>query len=198
MLLSPRTIISKPAGFTLIELLISITIFLIITGMVIVNFHSGRYRDELVGAAEAISTSIREMQTATNAGDVVECVPATPEPPDNGFGFNLVKDSFAAKTFGDCAGLQPDDYRYDALDELVKDVNWNTKVPVTKIQINTGTGINEVNSLDIVFSPASEKVRLNGSDAYTSAIITLTHDKTNRQAEVQVNSITGQVFIVYL
>ena len=94
--------------------------------------------------------------------------------------------------------MQPDDYRYDALDELVKDVNWNTKVPVTKIQINTGTGINEVNSLDIVFSPASEKVRLNGSDAYTSAIITLTHDKTNRQAEVQVNSITGQVFIVYL
>src|SRR3989344_308676 len=83
----------------------------------------------------------------------VMCWNAFPPPPNRPitiFGFNLVKDSFAAKTFGDCAGLQPDDYRYDALDELVKDVNWNTKVPVTKIQINTGTGINEVNSLDIV------------------------------------------------
>lgn len=187
-----KTLPSETFGFTLMELLISITIFLIITGMVIINFHAGRYRDELVGAAEAISTSMREMQTATNAGDVVECNVGEFEPPTNGFGVNLAASAVAGKLFGDCPGAAP--YTYDGTDVEVKTVSWSARAPVTKLEVD---GVAAA-AMDILFSVGSEKVRLNGNDTKTIGLITVTHSKSLRQAEVQVNAITGQVFITYL
>ena len=179
-------------GFTLMELLISIAIFLIITAMVIVNFHSGRYRDELVGGAEAISTSIREMQTATSAGDVVECVAGVPEPPAGGFGVNLTLAN-SLITFGDCEGSTAD-YEFDALDSEVKTVSWSVNAPITSLDVDSAVS----SPMDIIFSANAETVRLNGANDKISGIITLTHSKTGRQAEVRVNAITGQVFITYL
>ncbi|MFH1867263.1 MAG: type II secretion system protein [Patescibacteria group bacterium] len=188
MFVYKKKLLYSPSGFTLMELLVSVAIFLIITGLVIVNFRSGRYRDELVGAAEAIQTSLREMQTAYNSGDTVECVTGEKEPPANGFGVEITEIP-TIKTFADCGKDTPGvDYQYEDTDVLLKEITISSHITVDI------TAPNEL-TLNVVFAPNSEEVRINqdvnfGGDAE----ILLEHTKSGRQATVTINSISGLIF----
>lgn len=64
-----------PRGFTLIELLISMGIFSVISGFVLVNFRSGSRKDELRLAADQVSAILRDVVARATAGtSVAVCV----------------------------------------------------------------------------------------------------------------------------
>ena len=64
-----------PRGFTLVELLISMSIFSVISGFVLVNFRAGARKDELRLAADQVTTVVRDALARATAGARVDvCV----------------------------------------------------------------------------------------------------------------------------
>lgn len=174
-------------GFTLVELLISIGIFLLITSLVIVNFRQGQYRDELMGSAELIENALREAQTLTTTGATVTCPgDSVSAVPPGGFGLSAMGPDNVI-VFADCE--EPPTYTYAAADDLVI----RTLKLAGNVEINAFDPAGP--ELDLVFSPFDEKVRVNGSLILTDpALIRLRHKRTNAEAQVQTNVLTGQVF----
>jgi len=192
--------IERP-GFTLLELMVSITIFLIITGMVLVNFRSGQYRDELSGSAELVQSLIREAQTATLSGTVtpVACPGlTTAAAPPAGYGVYVAPVSGQPPTvleFADCESVSPITYQYAAGDPnflIVKQATLSSHVYLDPNNLLVGN--TPVSSLSIVFDALSEQVKINGSSA-NDGTITLSHNNIGGAPTVTVNSSTGQVFV---
>ncbi|MFA4936784.1 MAG: prepilin-type N-terminal cleavage/methylation domain-containing protein [Patescibacteria group bacterium] len=176
-----------PAGFTFMELLISIAIFVIITAMVIVNFRSGQYRDELLGGAEAIETALREMQTKTNSGETVKC-PLQPEPsaPRDGYGVQITDAPPLIIAFADCSDDSSYKYTYNATDDLL------LKTVLLPVNVAIEDSI-PASPWNIVFSPFSEVVIVNTNYDITPVVqITLKHSRTEREITVKLNRLTGQ------
>ncbi|MFH1112195.1 MAG: type II secretion system protein [Patescibacteria group bacterium] len=186
---------NKKNGFTIMELLISIAIFLIITAMVIVNFRSGQYRDELIGGAEAIETTIREMQTKTNAGETVKCDPLQLEPsaPPDGYGV-YITDVPLIIAFADCAYVHSARYTYDSTNPTEDLVLKNVTLPANVSIESMSEGGASVSTLNIVFSPTSEVVKINGADGNSIIEITLKHSRTEKEITVKLNTLTGQSY----
>lgn len=183
--------IKTSLGFTLIELLISISIFMIITAMVITNFRAGQYRDELVGAAEAIVTAAREVQTAATAGTLILCPGQTgKETPKNGYGINIGTD-LTILSFGDCEDINSW-YLYDSDD----DFTFTTKFDVSRnVELVAFTPGGNSTPLNLVFSPFSEVVVVNGDANHTSLVtVKLRHVKSNNDIMVTLNPITGRIY----
>lgn len=65
-------IINFQNGFTLIELVVSISIFTVISGIIVANLRSGTLRDELILDATGLVEAIRDAQTKTTAGELVK------------------------------------------------------------------------------------------------------------------------------
>lgn len=187
----------RPLGFTMMELLISISIFLIITSMVIVNFRSGQYRDELMGSAQFLQSTLREMQTMAFSGSRVICPgyvpPEAGEMTPAGYGLNI---NFGVVTaFADCDPSDPNispNYKYGG---VLEDVNLKTISLYNNISIESITvGATAVSSLDAVFTPFSEIVKINNTET-DNIIIELIHSKTTKTVTVKITESTGQVFI---
>jgi type II secretory pathway pseudopilin PulG len=183
----------KVFGFTIIELLISIGIFLVITSMVIVNFRSGQYRDELMGSAQILQSTLREMQALSFSGSKVACPGYAEEMTPAGYGLNISSETITA--FADCDPSDPDispNYIYGGTSE---DVNLKTINLYNNISIESITvGTNAVSTLDAVFTPFSEIVKINSSET-DNIIIELIHSKTSKTVTVKIMQSTGQIFI---
>ena len=179
------------AGFTLMELLVSITIFLIITAMVITNFRMGQYREELFGAAEAIVTSAREMQSQTIAGTLVDC-PGILEKtaPKNGFGIHVDTDLLITG-FGDCEDVFSL-YGYDVDDDFTSTTQFTVSKNVELVSVTPpGSPI----ALDLVFSSLSEAVVVNGViNPAPSVALGLRHKRTGKTVTVILNPTTGRIY----
>ncbi len=185
-------------GFTLVELLVSMGIFVIITSLVIVNFRSGQYRDELNGAAGIVQAALREAQTAASSGTVTPSPcpdPANPGhllstagPPPSGYGLHLTSPNTIIE-FADCETAAPKTYTYSEADQnfiFVRAVQVSPNVKFSNLQPG--------DPLDIVFDPFVETVTVNNSAS--NAVITIQHPKGGGTTlSVHLNAATGQVFI---
>jgi prepilin-type N-terminal cleavage/methylation domain-containing protein len=179
------------AGFTMVELLISIAIFIMITGLVIVNFRAGQYRDELTGAAGLVQATLREMQTAANSGTVTPTPcpgVTTPQVPPSGYGVYFATPSTMIE-FADCETMAPKTYSYVSGNSnfiVVRTITLSSNVEFSSLQPG--------GPLNTVFDPFVETVKVNG--ASSDAIITVRHLRgTQATLTVRLNAATGQVFI---
>lgn len=192
----------RPRGFTLIELLISISIFLLITGSVIMSFASGKYRDELVSAGGLVQSVVREAQSFTSAGSTAACPGVSPAaPPVGGYGvymnqvvgqlpelivFADCDPSSTIKTFDNSPPGDCDDGNCD--DVIIRRVAMPARVNLVNVQ--------PALPLNVVFSPLDEIVVVNNGSGFTGeASVELQHEKTNRKISLKVNTATGQVFV---
>ncbi len=182
----------------MLELLVSIGIFLLITAMVLVNFRSGQYRDELSGSAQLVQSLVREAQTATLSGTVTAtpCVVGQPAAaPPAGYGVYVAPPASPGqppivKEFADCESIAPT-YQYIPGNPLfldVKQATLSSHVTLAASDLQPGS------PLSIVFDHLSEQVKVNGSSS-ADAVVTLHHRYTTGAPEVRVNVSTGQVFV---
>lgn len=182
----------------------AIGVFMILSVITIINFRNGQYRDELAGTAQLIEASIREMQTAAIAGTAVPCPGLAKAAPRYGFGVNITANPFQILEFADCSDSSK--YVYDSTtDYLVKPVQLPSRVEVTCLQPPAGSCPPKPSDpLNVVFSPLTETVQINGTalpkqvienlpaDGYVTA--TLRHEITNKFMTVKINPLTGQIF----
>ncbi len=185
-------------AFTLIELLVSISIFMIITAMVIANFRIGQYRDELVGAAEVLMTATREMQTATTSGRTVDCDrdAGTPASTVNGYGVNVTSDLVVTR-YADC-----DDSRKFELEDaspegddvvILEDTNISSNI----LLVGVVPSPDVVFPIDFIFSPISELVAVNRNDpapVTSDVVITLEHARTSQTINFYLNPVSGRIY----
>ncbi len=194
---------ATPAGFTMVELLISISIFILITAVVILNFSSGKYRDELTSAGSLVQSAVREAQTFTSAGSTAACPGLPVGTPQNGYGVYLDQPFGVAPEviiFADCESTVSY-LTYSASDDaLVRRVILPPRVTFTTLGVTClsspcSTAVAPP-PLHIVFSPVSETVAVNRTKDYNGeALIKLTHDKSGRSVTLKINAYTGQVFL---
>lgn len=187
----------KPTGFTLIELIISIGIFVILTAMVISNFTSGKYHDELVDGTGVLQAAIREAQAFTNAGSTILCPStATPVVPVGGFGVYLdqpLGQPATAIVFADCESTHSPFY-YDPA------ANPQYDAVVHAVALPANDMIEAASSptlpISIVFSSFEETVKVATGSTSTAgpAIIKLAHQRSKYTQSITVNQVTGQVF----
>lgn len=199
-LLINQRYLKNQIGFTLIELTISIGIFMMIGGLVLVNFRAGQYTDELLAGAKALETAVREVQASALGGQAV-CVDSggNQSVPLGGFGLHISADNTTALLFADCDyGDSTRSYIYnsntvgvDLPDQKIKDIDLGNNVKIkNKIPIAISGSV-----LDVVFTSGSEVSKINGEAGTTEVVITLEHNKTLKTKTVKINVLSGQVFV---
>lgn len=109
------------AGFTLTELLISITIFVILATVVLANFRTGGYSDDLRATADEMVANIRRVQNLAVAGALVhydadgrdikagETAPTADSIPPGGYGISVLWVGNEYTAFADFATCTDDD-----------------------------------------------------------------------------------------
>jgi prepilin-type N-terminal cleavage/methylation domain-containing protein len=202
-----RIVHTSRAGFSLIELLVSIFIVGVLMSLVLVNFRTGRYQDELRFAAENLASDIRELQNFALTGFIPGS--STGTVPDGGFGFYVMVGEETYSLYADRSemGCVPN-RRYldqggaaaciegDDEDELLSggEKRLGQSVQVKKALAGAGCPDNE-QEVDIVFSPPRASTFFCGAHAGGSASIELFHDRTQDTRTVVVNGVTGRVSI---
>lgn len=188
------------------EMMISISIFGIMTGLLMASFRTGRFADELRIGVQAAATSVREVQTLALSGSTVPicrggsrelmlCPTGAAGCPGGtctaevplGFGVRFGTTSGenrSAVVFADVNGNR-------ALDsgEEIRSANFG---PARQVIVSTLAPV-DGSRLEVVFEPPRPTVYLNGGTATTSAVITLRHGITTQTKAVRLNRISGQV-----
>lgn len=108
-------------GFTLTELLVSITIFVILATVVLANFRTGGYSDDLRATADELVANIRRVQNLAVAGALVhydasgkdikigEIPPTADSIPPGGYGISVLWYGDEYTAFADFATCTDDD-----------------------------------------------------------------------------------------
>lgn len=193
-------------GFTLIEMLITLGIFSVITGMVMVNFRVGQQGDELRIAGRLVESRIRRAQTAAIAGETIfickggtddkkvcpsgdsaDCAGGTCQRDiPRGYGVHFSPGTAAGSLiyFADTDG----DRVFQAREEI-------SSYSVTSGAFVTISSISPEQSgmLDIVFVPPKPSVLFNGVTTSAIATVQLQHSTTNATRDVSLNRISGQI-----
>lgn len=194
------------AGFTLVELLISLSIFAVITGVVLANFRVGAQGDELRISAQIVASAIRRSQTAALGGQLApvcsggiddkkiclhgdadctggSCINVIPR----GYGIRFDTDGIANRrmtVFIDGNG----NHLFDAGEQVNSEsVSSGPSVVIDGVTPSAG------NALDLVFVPPKPTAYLNGLITDSIATIIMRHTHTNATRNVTVNRVTGQV-----
>ena len=193
-------------GYTLIELLITVGIFSMVTGLVMVNFRVGQQGDELRIAGRLVESRIRRAQTAAIAGELIfvckggaddlkvcpsgdsaDCVGGTCQrdiPRGYGVHFSPGTDESGLVFFADTDG----DRIFQAREEIQRfSVTSGAFVIVSSISPEQN------NVLDIVFVPPKPSILFNGGTTSAIATVQLQHTTTNATRDVTLNRISGQV-----
>jgi prepilin-type N-terminal cleavage/methylation domain-containing protein len=198
------------SGFTLIEMLISLSIFAVITGMVLSNLRLGAQGDELRISSQLVAASIRRAQTLAIAGQTVSycqggaddkklcpngttdcsgspCVTETP----SAYGVHFSTGSGANRRiilFADIDG----DRTFDASEEIKgENVSSGPFVAVQALTLGASTSVSD---LDIVFVPPKPSVVFNdGATADGMATVTVRHANTQQEKRITINKVSGQV-----
>ncbi len=192
-------------GFNLIELMVSISIFSILSGVIVANLRGGRMRDELVLGAANLVEGIREANNRTVSGELVgRCVGGGADglvcPPAGCTGGFVCQQVLPVGGFG--VHLSPS---APAQFELFADLNGNFFYePGEKIRtykfIASGNVILESADpanpdLTITFRPPKPTSYINGSTAQSGATIMLGHKFTDTIKSVRFERISGAVGI---
>lgn len=193
-------------GFTLIELMVSMSIFAVITGFVLVNFRQGSRTDEVRFAAQTAASVIRDAMTRGTAGaTALACVAGgavngvcTGEPPACAGGVCV---STVPKGWGVAFGT---DAPEDSI-VLFADVNGNKTYDAGEevaTERYSASGFVTVTAASpiatrstILFVPPVPDVLVNGGTAADEAVFTLTHGAGGGARTVRFNRISRRIEI---
>lgn len=163
--------IKKQVGFTAVEILVSAFIIALISGLLLVNYHSTNKRSELIMAAQKLASDIRLAQSyALGSKEFNGNVPA------GGWGISFYNNASYYYFFADDG-----DFNYEA-GEKFKTVN-----------LPEGIKSFSLPDKDIVFSPPNPITYINGN-ANSNATIRLNDGETDKS--IEINSL-GLVDVVY-
>lgn len=156
------------SGFTLIEILASMFIIIMLTTLLLVNYHSTNKRSKLINAAQQVASDIRLAQSYTlGSKKFGGSVPA------GGWGIRFVQPNFV-QFFAD---TQP-----GAITNLLYYKNFTLPEGISL----------KSNDVSIVFEPPDPTVYIEGGAS--NVIIELTDGETDKS--IEVNSL-GLVDVVY-
>lgn len=166
-------------GFTIIELLVAISIFIVITGLVVANFRRGARSDELKIAAAGLASTLRKAQTMALAGEAIGGVV-----PAGGYGVYVTMDTPNRYIiFADNDGNKI----YGVGEELAGGINF----------LPSNIAVDQVSpvSASVVFKPPKPTIYINGGTSENSATITLKDSISDQTRKVTVNRISGQISV---
>jgi prepilin-type N-terminal cleavage/methylation domain-containing protein len=164
-------------GFTIIELLVAISIFIVVTGLVVANFRRGARSDELKIAAAGLANTLRRAQTMALAGETINGAL-----PLGGYGVYVTLDTpnryiiFADRN---------NDKIYGVGEELAGGINF----------LPPSIAINQVSpvSVSVVFKPPKPTIYIDGGTSENLVMITLKDSISGQTRKVTVNRISGQI-----
>jgi len=164
--------IKNKKGFTFIELIVSVSIFMLITGMMLANFRSGNQSNDLSNSAEIIANKLREAQTQSLSG--VGAVGTT------GNGVYLQNGHSSFVTYDDDRDGS-NDLAYDAAEAglvsgLLKNVTISTNA-------------------DILFALPSGDLYESGTLQTDTVTVTVTHTTSGLRRDITIVAISGQVSV---
>jgi len=162
-------------GYSLIDLIVSIAIFGMIAGSVVINFRAGSRSDSVRQGAQVLASVLRRAQTSTLSGAEI----AGGSFPQGGFGVRL--DSADASTvllFADSDGNGV----YTDSGELLEEV-----------RLRGDAQFNVVGSLDVVFTPPDADVLFNGLATEASRQLNISAAGTDTTKAVIVYRVSGQI-----
>jgi len=164
-------------GFTIIELLVAMSIFIIVTGLVVANFRRGARSDELRIAATGLASTLRRAQTMALAG-----VQVNGELPAGGYGVHVSISEPSRYII-----FTSNDLLYNSGEELAGGI----------IFLPSNIVIEEVSltPLSVVFKPPKPTIYINGGTSENLVMITLKDSISDQTRKVTVNRISGQISV---
>lgn len=160
-------------GFTLVELLVAITIFGVITTIVVVNFRTGQKQDFLDLSADKLVNNIKRAQTAAITGELVGG-----EVPAGGFGLHFASGENFYIYFAD------------------EDMSHNYNGDLILAEYNLEQNVLLDSDLDIVFDPPLPTVYFDGLTTKNEEEIVLkSTDESITLKKIIINSVSGRIDI---
>ncbi|TAK05566.1 prepilin-type N-terminal cleavage/methylation domain-containing protein [Patescibacteria group bacterium] len=185
-------------GFTLIELLVSMSIFAVMSALVMVNFRVGERSDELRLGAQTFASLIRDAESRASSG-VTVCLCLSGDPtgpvctaertcpgggtpsdtvPRGGYGIHVGTGELDAMLFADL-----DANRIMNAGEVLLTEKFSASGGV---RVSAGGG-------DMVFVPPRPDVWINGAQAAQEFSVTLEQLLNNTRREVRYNRISRRI-----
>ena len=184
----PSTTFSKRngAGFTLIELLVVVTITILMSGMMLVDFRSGQKKSLVSSAAHQLAQDIRAVQE--KAMSSAELSGGSEEFFVGGYGVYFEKDTTFYRIFVD----KNDNKLYDD-GELIEEKDLG-KIEIIPKKYNTlSEEWSSINKFNIVFIPPDPDIVASKDSDNDEYMITLTHSEGGSK-NVMIN-LAGLIYI---
>lgn len=187
-----------PRGFTLAELLVSMSIFAVLTAVVMVNFRVGERGDELRFGASRLAALIRDAETRASSGvTACACLSGGPSGPLCGAGRSCPGGGTPADIvpeggYGVHIGLG------DAAAVLYADVDASRTLTageeIEREQLSPSAGVRvQASGGDITFSPPRPEVWINGTQTPTEFTVTLEQLLSGMRRAVRYNRISRRI-----
>ncbi len=184
-------------GFTLVELLVSMSIFAVISALVMVNFRAGERSDELRLGATTVSSFIRDAEARASSG-VAACVcvgGAGPAPlcapgrvcaggtasdvvPLGGWGVHAAIGDASVVLFADLDGNRLMDPGESVKEDLI--------APSRGVRVKSG-------GTDVTFVPPRPEIWINGAQGASEFSVVLEQLLNNTLREVRYNRISRRL-----
>lgn len=184
-------------GFTLIELLVSMSIFAIMSALVMVNFRVGERSDELRLGAQTYASLIRDAESRAASG-VTVCLCLSGEPtgpvctaqrtcaggaptdivPRGGYGIHVGVGDQAAVMFADI--------------DANRIMNSGEEILTERFSASGGVRVSAGGG-DLTFIPPRPEVWINGAQAVQEYAVTLEQLLNNTRREVSYNRISRRI-----
>ncbi|MBU1039451.1 type II secretion system GspH family protein [Patescibacteria group bacterium] len=175
-------------GFTIIDLLVSVSIFVVITGLTLSNFSRGRQKDDLRQGSLLVVSLLQQAQVYALAGQTINgFVPA------GGYGLNFDLSNPGRLIF--FADLDDNGLYSFGGDSLVDTGNYNlsTNVTITNLVVRQGETSQSSNLSNFIYRPPQAARYLDGLLNGGTLEITLRHSQTGETKLITVSTASGQV-----
>ena len=160
-----KNMMRQKQGFTLIELISSISIFVIISTVMVVNFREGERLSNLNYSARTVVQEVKRMQASALSSKSVSGGISLPQ----GFGIRFNKDD--NRNFYFLFADKNNNKIYDGVQELL--VSGDIKFPS---KVYTSALLPDNNYVDVLFLQSTGAVFIDGQEALSEVRITLSHE----------------------
>ncbi|MFZ5391065.1 MAG: pilus assembly FimT family protein [Patescibacteria group bacterium] len=177
----------KP-GFTIVDLLVSISIFVVITGVTLSNFNRGRQRDDLEQGGLLVVSVLQQAQAYALSGQTIGGIV-----PTGGYGLNF--DLSNPGRFVFFADLDSNGFYSSTADSLADAGSYNLPANVTIINLTVrqGEAGQSVSLADFAYRPPQAARYLNGLLNGGSLEVTLRQGQTGQTKLITASTASGQV-----
>ena len=182
------TPLRKMLGFTVIEVLVSITIFIIIMTIVLINYGQGENSSTFRLQAFDLEDFIRNVQSMSLSGKKIEG-----KLPINGYGLFLDKNSEEIIVFGD----MDNNNSYTSGDLTYSNEVLNKNINFNKFDIFCDGFVESPDILELVFIPPKPTMLINDDSTCTSSIIYLESEGVEGIWSILFESMTGRTWTIF-